>query len=387
MRIAVFGGSFNPPHNGHVAAAAEAKQVLNADKLIVVPAAKPPHKAQEDDSPTPEERLRLTRLAFKSLSDTLVSDLELSRSGPSYTVDTLAELKTQSPADELILLVGTDMLESFETWRDFRRIFALASIAAFPRGAEETQIISALAARYARDYGAVVIPLELPPLPASSTSIRAELKKRGGNNLLPETVYWEIIKKRFYGAQPDLDWLREKAHAYLDEKRVPHVLGCEQEAVRLAERWGADAGFAAEAAILHDITKKVQAAGQLHLCEEYGIITDVDEKANSKLLHAKTGAALARALFGVCDEVCSAIAWHTTGRAGMSLLEKLIYLADYIEPTRDFEGVETLRRLAYMDLDAALIRGLEMSLEDLEGRGAVPHANSLSALTWLKKHQ
>jgi nicotinate-nucleotide adenylyltransferase len=387
MRIAVFGGSFNPPHNGHVAAAAAARLTLAAGRLIVVPAAKPPHKAQEDGSPTPEERLRLTRLAFESLACTEVSDLELSRGGLSYTVDTLAALKAQNPADELILLVGTDMLESFETWRDFRRIFALASIAAFPRGAEEAQVIRTLAARYKQDYGAAVFPLELPPLPASSTSIRAALKKRKGNNLLPEAVYWEIIKKRFYGAQPNLDWLREKAYAYLDEKRVPHVRGCEQEAVRLAERWGVDEGLAAEAAILHDMTKKVQGAEQLHLCEEYGIITDVDEKANTKLLHAKTGAALARALFGVCDEVYSAIAWHTTGRAGMSLLEKLIYIADYIEPTRDFEGVETLRRLAYADLDAALIRGLEMSLEDLESRGAVPHVNSLSALAWLKKHK
>lgn len=385
MRIAVFGGSFNPPHNGHVAAAAAARLALDAGRLIVVPAAKPPHKAQEDGSPAPEERLTLTRLAFESLACTEVSDLELSRSGLSYTVDTLAALKAQNPEDELVLLVGTDMLESFETWRDFRRIFSLASVAAFPRGAEEAQTIRALAARYARDYGALVFPLELPPLPASSTAIRAALKKRGGNNLLPEAVYWEIIKKRFYGAQPNLDWLREKAFAHLDEKRVPHVRGCEQEAVRLAERWGADTGLAAEAAILHDITKKVQGAGQLHLCEKYGIITDVDEKANTKLLHAKTGAALARVLFGVCDEVYSAIVWHTTGRAGMSLLEKLIYIADYIEPTRDFEGVETLRRLAYLDLNAALIRGLEMSLEDLKSRSAVPHANSLTALAWLKK--
>ena len=387
MRIAVFGGSFNPPHNGHVAAAKAAMRELSADKLIIIPAARAPHKEQEQGSPSAEERYSLSRLAFGELPNTELCDLELKREGPSYTVDTLCELKQLFPRDELVLLMGSDMFLSFEKWKDFKKILELSSLAAFSRKHDEVAEISRLADYYAKEYGARVIQIGLIPTEVSSTELRSELKNRSGNNLLPKLVYKEIIKKRYYSALPNLAWLRENSYIYLDEKRIPHVAGCEQEAVRLAERWGADKGLAAEAGILHDITKKLLGSEQLILCEEYGIITDVDEKTNIKLLHSKTGAEFARDKFGICSEVYSAIYWHTTGRADMTLLEKIIYMADYIEPTRSFEGVEELRRLAYEDLDAAVIRGLQMSLEELEKKNCSPHSNSVKALEWLETHK
>ena len=156
-------------------------------------------------------------------------------------------------------------------------------------------------------------------------------------------MYSQIIRYRYYSAQPELSWLREKAYAWLKPKRIAHVAGCESEAVKLAMRWGEDPETAAEAGILHDITKKLNFEEQLILCGKYGIINDNLELGSPKLLHAKTGAALARDLFGVSDRVYNAIRWHTTGKPDMTLLEKIIYLADYIEPTRDFPGVEKLR--------------------------------------------
>ncbi|PKM71962.1 MAG: nicotinate (nicotinamide) nucleotide adenylyltransferase [Firmicutes bacterium HGW-Firmicutes-16] len=387
MRIAVFGGSFNPPHSGHVEAAKTAARELHADKLIIIPAARPPHKEQETGSPYAFERLELARLAFGGLSDTELSDIEISRGGVSYTVETLEELKKLHPDDELVLLMGTDMLISFENWKDFMRIFELSSLAAFPRKHDEIPDIRRFRELYSEKYGASVYEIGLVPTEVTSTELRSMLKNREGNNLLPDAVYREIIKKRYYGAKPNFAWLRENSFIYLDEKRVPHVKGCEQEAVRLAEKWGADKDLAAEAGILHDITKKLNGSEQLILCEEYGIITDVDEKQNSKLLHAKTGAAFARDKFGINDEVYSAILWHTTGRADMTLLEKIIYIADYIEPTRDFEGVDELRSLAYEDLDSAVLKGLQMSLEELEHKNSLPHANSIKALSWFREHR
>ena len=156
--------------------------------------------------------------------------------------------------------------------------------------------------------------------------------------------------------------------------------GTEEEAVRLAERWGADVQDAAEAAILHDVTKRLEPNEQLRMCAEYGIINDNSETENPKLLHAKTGAAYARARFGAPDEIYDAIRWHTTGRAGMSLLEKIVYMADYIEPHRSFEGVDDLRELAYKDLDEAMRLGLRMSLEVVRAQGFEPHKNSVEAL-------
>ena len=170
----------------------------------------------------------------------------------------------------------------------------------------------------------------------------------------------------------------------LKDTRVRHVAGCEYEAVKLARRWGANEDDAREAGILHDVTKKLNLEAQLILCNKYDIITDAAEAADAKLLHSKTGAALARDMFSVSDSVYDAIYWHTTGRAGMSLLEKVIYLADYIEPTRSFDGLDELRRCAYEDLDAAVLLGLEMSLVDLGERNIKPHARTQEAIDWMR---
>ena len=102
-----------------------------------------------------------------------------------------------------------------------------------------------------------------------------------------------------------------------------------------------------------------------------------------KLQHAITGAEIARDVFGVSDAVYEAIRWHTTGKADMTTLEKVIYLADYIEPTRDFPGVEELRRAVYEDLDRGLLRGLEMSIQEMENWGNPVHEDTLRARDFL----
>ena len=208
------------------------------------------------------------------------------------------------------------------------------------------------------------------------------LRLRRGRELLADGVYACIIKNGYYEALPELAWLREKAYAYLAPKRVAHVAGCESEAVLLAKHWHEDEEAAATAGILHDITKKLSYDEQLILCEKYGIICSEAELNAPKLLHAKTGAALSRQLFGVSEEVYEAIRWHTTGKPDMTLLEKIIYLADYIEPNRDFEGLDRLRELAYSDIDGAMALGLEMSLEDIRSRGAEPYKDTVEAYEW-----
>jgi len=120
----------------------------------------------------------------------------------------------------------------------------------------------------------------------------------------------------------------------------------------------------------------------LLLCEKYGIILDNSEIENPALLHARTGAAMARELFGISDEIYEAIRWHTTGKPDMSTLEKIIYLADFTEPNRDFEGVDVLRELCFENLDEAMALGLSMSLGEIRARGAVPFGDTFEAYTW-----
>jgi nicotinate-nucleotide adenylyltransferase len=163
------------------------------------------------------------------------------------------------------------------------------------------------------------------------------------------------------------------------------VLGTEQAAARLATLHGADVEKARRAALLHDCTKRLGAQEQLALCRHYGIEADEIELAFYKLLHAKTGAALARDVFGADEEIVGAIRWHTTGRPNMTLLEKVIYMADYIEDSRAFEGVDALRRLCQTDLDAALLLGFRLSVEDTQGRGSAVHHHTLDAKRFLEE--
>lgn len=385
MRLCIYGGSFNPPHVGHAAAVRAAQREANLDEVRVIPAAMPPHKALASGSPGAEERLELCRLAFGDLPGVTVSDLELRREGKSYTVDTVRAIRAEEPDAELCLLVGTDMLRTFDEWREFQTILQNVTLLASARDDDELETVRFHAARLEREYGARVEVIETPPLPLSSTQIRRLLPERHGAEFLAATVYARVVRKRLYGAKPSLDWLREESYPFLHPRRVAHVWGCEHEARSLAKRWGADEGDAAEAGILHDITKKLTPAEQLLLSEKYGIINDTNELENAKLFHAKTGAALSRDLFGVPEEIESAIRWHTTAHENMTLLEQIIYLADYIEPTRDFPGVERLRKLAYEDLRAAMILGLEMGLEEIRAEGREPHENSVRALEWFRR--
>lgn len=381
MRLLIYGGTFNPPHLGHIDALSCAAASLSADRCIVVPAGIPPHKALAEGSPTAEERLRLCELAFP---DADVTPMELRREGKSYTVDTLREISRGNPGAELYFLVGTDMLLYMEQWYEFRALFSLCTLAALPRADGDMAEIERYAAYLRKTYGARIEIIAKTPLPMDSTALRAALPQRGGTERLCDAAYSEIIRCRLYGAKPDLAWLRGKTDAYLKPTRIPHVRGCEETAARLALRWGEDPEDAAEAGILHDITKRLSDDEQLRLAEKYGIVLNAADLAAPKTLHALTGAWFAREHFGVPDNIFSAIEWHTTGRAGMAALEKIVYLADFIEPTRDFPGVQDVRMLAFADLNAAMIRALQMSMDEVKRRGASPHPRSAEALRWLQ---
>jgi nicotinate-nucleotide adenylyltransferase len=171
----------------------------------------------------------------------------------------------------------------------------------------------------------------------------------------------------------------------LNPNRVAHVLGCRDTAVELAKRWGADVTDAARAGLLHDITKALDGPLQLTLCREYGIVLDAFFAKNPKTLHALTGALVAERIFGENEAVVSAIRSHTTGKADMNTLEKIIYVADYMEPNRNFPGVDKLRQLAYTDLDAALKLGLTMTLELLKKQGSEISPESREALEFLNQ--
>ena len=385
MSVLIYGGSFNPPHLGHAAALRSASEAIRPDHILVIPAGMPPHKVMDSRSPDADARLHLAELAFGEIPGAEVSDIELKRMGKSYTVDTLQEISYRFEDEDLYFLVGTDMLMSMEQWYQFDQILSTCTLVALPRDDGDFPGMEKAAQMLRHTYGARVTVIRKNPLPMSSTELRAELQSRQGREKLADAVYAQIIRRRYYDARPELAWLREKAYAMLKPGRIAHVAGCEQEAAKLAGHWGEDVSLAAEAAILHDITKKLTPTEQLELCEKYGMVPDDYERAEPGVLHARTGALTARDLFGVSDAVFGAIEWHTTGRADMTVLEKIIYLADFTEPTRSFPGVDKIRTLQYKDLDLAMREALLMSMEEVRSRGSTPHPRSVEALEWLEK--
>ncbi len=393
MKIGVYGGTFDPPHMGHMESARAAVEILKLDKLLLIPAKLPPHKQLPRDAAGPRDRLAMTALSADGLGlgdKAEALDMELRREGKSYTVDTLEELRVQYPRDELWLLIGGDMLLMFRRWFEYRRILGLARIAAFARTKSEMEKLRAQEASLNAECGERVSVIELPHIhEVSSTEVRGLLEEGRGCGRLWVPVYGYILREGLYGTHADLkklsdDDLRAVSFSMIKAKRIPHVQGTEATAVELAMRWGAEPAKARRAAILHDCTKYLALEEQLQLCEKYGILLDSLEQNTLKLLHSKSGAALAGHMFGEPEDVCGAIYWHTTGRAGMNTLEKIIYLADYIEPSRKFDGVERLRALAREDLNAAVMLGLEMTVEEMGERGMPVHPNTAEALDWLK---
>ena len=399
MKIGIYGGSFNPPHLGHLAAAESAAKYLQLDKLILIPAGIPPHKALSADEPGKAHRLAMTRLmgeqaALDTGVEVEVSAMEVEREGKSYSVDTVRALHEQYPDAELWLLMGTDMFLSFQNWYKPEEILRYTGLCAFGRTEKDGEALFAPQRAFLGEKfpGSRVVTMTLPNLvDVSSTELRERIPKGKTAGLLAPAVLGYILREHLYGTNLDLkrltlEELRPIALSYLKAKRIPHVLGTEQTAEALAKKYGADVEKARFAALLHDSTKRLSMEEQLALVERYHIALDELEQHALKLLHAKTGAALARDVYGADDEICNAILWHTTGKPNMTVLEKVLYLADYIEPNRDFDGVDDLRKVVWEDLDRGLAMGLAMTVEEMKERGNPVHYNTLEALEYLRGH-
>ena len=382
-KVGIFGGTFNPPHIGHIESAKYAVAQLGLDKLIVVPAGVPPHKDIPDDAPPAAMRLQMTCEAFQGVSKAEVSEIEISGSGPNYTVDTVSVISREHPGAELFLIVGTDMYLSLETWKDSETLLKSITPAVLSRSAGETAKTEEYSRILIERHGTGTVILTNDIIDISSSQLRRLLPEREGLGYIIDATYSYIIQNRLYGAKPDWAWLRSKAYAMLSDSRIPHVAGCEREALSLADRWGANRDDAQEAAILHDITKNLSESRHTEILEKHGLTDAAPGRGEGKLFHSITGALAAADVFGVSRTVAEAIRWHTTGKPDMSALEKIIYLADYIEPTRNDEGIEglgKLRELAYADLDAAMILGLRMSIDDMQERSISPNKMTFDAL-------
>ena len=195
--------------------------------------------------------------------------------------------------------------------------------------------------------------------------------------------------------EKDLEFLRSELSKFISGKRLTHSLAVEKEAENLGKLFKMSASTVRKlraCAILHDITKEKSTAEQIALCDRFGYKVSIEDINSPKVFHSVTGAYLAKELYGnyVCKTVFNGIKYHTTGREKMSLFEKLIYLADYIEPTRTFEDCVKLREYFYSakeftleHLNSTLLLSYDMTIKNLLDENMCVHSATVKARNYL----
>ncbi len=394
-RLGIYGGSFNPIHIGHIKAANAFYDEMKLDELIIMPTAVSPFKTDDPDN-DPYERLKMVNAAFENSDrNILVSDYEIEKGGKSYTYLTLEHFS--SPENELYFLMGTDMLLSLDGWKNPDIILKLATVCHIRRediDSETEKAIEEAKSRYESEYNAKIIDLVSKPFEVSSTEIRNAVKEGKSISGLVTPEVENIIKNdKLYLSCP----LYAVVRTLVKEKRWKHIFGTEEEAKALSEIFDlseTDSERLRRAALLHDITKYLTRDEHLAFLENIGVTPDDGTLASDKTLHQMSGAYMAKKLYPdfVDDAVFDAIRYHTTGRADMPLLTKLMYLCDFIEPTRTFPDCVKLRAIFYgmigkgnklRVLDEIMLIALDMTVADLKENGHPIHSDTEKAREYI----
>ncbi len=371
MRVAVFGGSFDPVHREHEQYVRAAVKELSLDKLIIIPSYIAPHKG-DGAIASGKDRLAMCKIAFGGMKGVEVSDFELSRSRTSYTYLTCRQIAEQYPAAERYFLVGADMLEDFFTWKNPEDILSDMRLVACGRGDE---IPSELHERFMSRFGCDFVPVSFVGDKISSTQIRVTLafgKKPAGMN---DDVLRYIEEKELYKYSAVMPALSlEKPERREHSFRVAKMACARARSAGVSER------KALLAAALHDCGKYVPLSSPLLK----GFV--LPENVPPPVLHQFTGAYLAEHEFGITDEeILRAISYHTSGKEDMTALEKLVFLSDLLEEERNFPGADELRKLFWRDLDECLYQSLFRQVEYLKSTGQPVYPLTERAFEWLKK--
>ncbi len=353
-KTVIFGGTFNPAHEGHKNLLMQV-MAKGYDEAIVIPDKIPPHKST---TATFEERFNGVKKLFADMQNVTVSDIENHRSGKSYTYDTLTELRALHPDKKLYFLMGSDMFLSLEKWYRAKDILNSTPIIACARTRDDFKKITEYKKLLEKNYNCDIIIYDINIIELSSTQLRSDLVAK----------------------------IDAHNKANLSAKRYAHVMSVARYTVYLSSFHGIDAYTAYVGAIAHDCTKYLDDDAQLDYFEKNNISITDNDRQSPKIWHQISGAHFARHTLGIeNDDIINAVRYHTTGRAGMSPLEKLICLADSIEPTRDYDGVENMREVAKVSLDKALLLSFERLIEYVNIRGLNMNSTTLEARNHLRE--
>ena len=378
MKIGIYGGSFNPVHLGHRRLADCMCKVLELDKCLIVPAFVSPFKTEKKVSVAPEHRLKMCRLAFDSAQYT-VCDLEIAAEATSYTVHTVRTLKEQYPDASFYLIVGSDMLLCFDRWFQWREILRLCTLCAVSRcGEDSAEELNAFADAHLRACGEVKI-IPFSPLEISSTVLRERLAKgEPCGAFLNHSVEHYIMKNNLYKMYNKELYLADLKNR-LDDYRFTHSVNVAAECRILAERYGEDSEKAYYVGLLHDVFKNEKKEDVLAFFEQNGIVLTDCERRCPKLWHAMAGSVYLQQKYGFDADFIHAVRYHTTGRAGMSKLEKIVFVADFISAERDYPGVDEMRERAKVSLEYCMEEGLRFTIDELVNALLPVHPDTIHA--------
>ncbi len=354
MKIAIFGGAFNPVHKEHFNLARAAVDELGLDKIIIMPTAISPHKRGR---PVVDfwRRFEMCRLAFADLKQAEVSNYELTRGGVSYTCLTSSYFRSLYPDDELYFLIGADMLKSFPMWKNPQEILHNLKLVACAR--ETTDDFKKSVATVEETFLAKVETISYVGHAVSSTRVRTRAALGEDFSEYVNPGVCQYIKENGLYFMPNLSGIRQ----LMTPARWRHTLGVAEICAENASRAGISEEQAVTMAALHDAAKYLKPSDprlEGFVCPE-GVPEPV--------VHQYAGAYVAEHTFGIKDQVIlSAIACHTSGKENMSKADKLLFLADLLEESRTFEGVDELRALFKKDMDLCLKEQLKRQIAYLE---------------------
>ncbi len=372
----IMGGSFDPVHLGHLQMAETVQRELALEGVLWIPVGDPPHKSHL--APV-KYRLKMVELAIIGYKGFVTSDIEIKRKHITYTVDTLNELKRERPDDQFVYIIGSDTLFSLETWHTFELVPPLlCSMAVVPRPGTANKAIRERMDYLLRTYNLKTELMSEPGPDISSTDVRLAIERGLPiTHLVPEKVAAYIQRHALYK-----DEMLSELQRTLTSERYRHTLGVERTAIKLAQLNAVDPDKARVAALLHDCAKCMPEKEMLALLKRHKMMPRHKADQTRTLMHAPAGMILAQEKYGVTDpEILSAIRWHTTGHAGMTKLEKLIYLADVAEPNRrPFPALREIRQATWRSLDQGMKMAAERTLSYLDMKGVLPDPHTLELL-------
>ncbi|MBQ5327230.1 MAG: nicotinate (nicotinamide) nucleotide adenylyltransferase [Oscillospiraceae bacterium] len=384
MDILLFGGSFDPVHNGHENILRTALEYKKFDKIIIMPIGSPGHKPS-CKAPF-AVRKHLVELAFGDMGVEMeVSDFEGNSRQKSYSYITVDHLKNLYPGSRIYFIIGADSAINMHKWMNWQYLAQNVIFLVFDRE-EEANPRLLQAVKNIQQYSPDTVIIKSKVFPVSSTQIR-NLAGEGQDitglvdvKVQPIIEKYQLYSNDFY--EKNINTARLLIPLMLREKRAQHTYNVAKLAVELARMYGVDTQKAELAALLHDIMKQQPDDIMLHRARQSDIIEKIDSKP-MPVLHGFAAADYARREMGIEDEeILMAIKSHTCGRKNMTDIEKVIYLADMLSEERNFPEKEPLLALARQNLDIAMEQALKDSINWLKERGGEIDRDSCEALEY-----